>query len=257
MSDRYASKKSFYVRQQWLKFKRLSKEGPFYRLMLLSIDQFWKTVGHILWQLRGEQMDCTPGPWTVPRLFVRGKTTHSVSISWAAKASSRFSRDAFELEVRGAIGPVGNDLSTDWVRAAPRSNETTFTMTQIEAGQCVEFRCRTVNSKGESEWSKLLRVYTRQAPDGNGGRGPNYHWRQTNSKIQVIVNTPEDTTNKMVELTCTRSHLWLALKLANGSKYVLLSDASKQKPGALFQTVKPGETEWDIEVRNVLLPLLP
>jgi hypothetical protein len=224
-------KRVFRVRQQWLKFKRLSRAGPFYRFAVWLHRRFWETVSKMLWRVYGAgKMDAPPGKDTAPRLALTAKTVDTLALSWTAKPSSYYSRDSFQLQVRGCVGPVLANTSTDWhdcfgekkkkkekeggeagkeaeaeekkggaeeenkegenketaaagaakessgdgdVNGRPAASaltkERSFVVGGLEAGQCLEFRCRTCNSRGEGPWSDPpLRAYTRQRPV-NGG----------------------------------------------------------------------------------------
>lgn len=188
-----------YIRRQWLKFKRLSKAGPFFRFAVYLNHLFWRIVSFFLWKVYGSKMDAAPSMHSVPKIFLRERNMKSMVVSWKAKPSSFYSRDMYELEVRGCVGPIGSDdMSTEWQRLELDTGSTSHMVNGFEPGTCLEFRCRTVNSKGAGDWTPTLRAYTKQVPVDNGGRGPGYSWRQSNTLVQVIIPISTSVTAKAV-----------------------------------------------------------
>mmetsp|Transcript_576 Transcript_576/g.770 ORF Transcript_576/g.770 Transcript_576/m.770 type:complete len:85 (-) Transcript_576:10-264(-) len=49
-----------FIRRQLLKYKRLSKAGPFFRFAVYSKKQFWRLVSFLLWKIYGMKMDVSP-----------------------------------------------------------------------------------------------------------------------------------------------------------------------------------------------------
>ena len=104
-----------WFRQQVRKFRRLSKQGPFYRGLLWCIAKFWQGVSAVSWATLGDRMDVLPGSASVPKMKCVAKGVDAIGVAWNAKKSSRFSRDAQELQIRGCVGPLDKALATEWL----------------------------------------------------------------------------------------------------------------------------------------------
>lgn len=319
-----------FLRKQWRKFKRLSRAGPFYRAGVFLIAEFWRIISWALWRMYGaEFMDTTPPHSSIPKLTLTTKTLNSLTISWIAKPSSYYSRDSYQLQVRGCVGPLSTNNVTQWhncfhwtVQAdnsskmasntddqaetenrnnsgnmssaifendatsrddsaiATASTNKMFQLNGLDPGQCLEFRCRTVNSKGSSEWSApSLRAYTRQPPVKGGGHGVgfshydsssstsingnpfSYVWRQSGRYLHIFVKLPYSNvrardldfkiSSKRIKITLTRRGTASEeLKGENGAESMICSFPMVLVEGAFFRPVIAENHDWDIRILN-------
>ncbi len=84
----------------------------------------------------------------------------------------------------------------------------------------------------------------KQVPIGNGGVGPNYWWNQSLSEASVYFDVAPGTPSKSVRWTVTPTTVRLAL----------LGHSEPLLEGELGGKVAPGDSLWEIEVRDWVEP---
>ena len=200
---------------------RLSQRGP------IAWAYNWADARYVKYRRNyyGAKLDVTPLPPSALGTSVRG--CEWVMLKWLPKTASRYSVDAFELQLQ----EVGEDDWTSIVSdfAGDRHSATTKADTAYVA------RVRARNSAGASPWVEHA-FRTKQKPVGHGGVGAGYSWDQSDKSGELKLRFALPAGTRAKQLSVAPKPTSLAVKL----------DGSSLLEGELFGAIEPDETEWEL-----------
>jgi hypothetical protein len=179
-----------------------------------------------------------PDPKTlIPRFTTIKTQSDRIILFWVVTGQqSAWSIDEFELQVCSTSPPAGpspNEVS-EW-ETLQLCKEMTFDYKGLDPGKQYQFRLRTVNRKGASDWVPG-RFETRQMPVDNGGSGPGYRWKQTSNAVQALVACEEGIRAKEVSVECKGGRLRVEDRRPTPPAVLL--------DGELTEPVRSSEMAW-------------
>jgi len=223
-----------FCRRQWRWFKKTSKQGPFYRLLMY----FYRiALASLVWILKtcfgsyGLTQASLPS-----RLFVKRVTSTSAKFCWVPGPVSSLESSSFELQLCSRNG--------EW-KTVCSGNMLNFRYCSFVPEELVMARVRSKNSQGPSAWCSTVTFRTRQLPVKQGGFGPSkaYAWDQSSKEIKVTVPFPAGTKSSDIDLRFTPLSLRIADRrsglITEGTFYAAI--CSDSPPWTLVDDLHTGD----------------
>mmetsp|Transcript_40500 Transcript_40500/g.82771 ORF Transcript_40500/g.82771 Transcript_40500/m.82771 type:complete len:321 (+) Transcript_40500:270-1232(+) len=225
-------------RKNLRKYWRLSKEGPFYRLLSWI---FWKYVSFVLWIDRlafGERL-VNPPTDCKPTFTIIKTQSDRIILNWTAERSSTWYSDKYELQVRSSGQAAGGEkASVEGWDLLYSGEGMKYDYGGLIADTPYHFRARAFNSKGESQWCAGT-FETRQVPVEEGGKGLGYTWKQTSADIQLTIPCRPAARAKDIVVECRPTYL--CVKDNGVTPPTVLVD------GELSKSVKSSDVSWALQ----------